>query len=186
MRKAFTLMELMVSIVLIVLIVLFLYSAIASMKISNKTLAKHDQQESNRTKIFELLYRDILESTSINSLPTKDRHFTTVELQTHNSLHQIAMPYVTYFVHTQKDALVRLEAAKKIVLPISYEDRFSIHADLLINEVTDFNVYLKISDQNQSKENNQSNSINSTISESTLLFLKTKTFKEPLLLELAI
>ncbi len=186
MRKAFTLMELMISIVLIVLIVLFLYGAIASMKISNKTLAKHDNQESNRSKIFELLYRDILESRSINSLPTKDKHFNTVEMQTHNSLHQIAMPYVTYFVNSQKDALIRLEAAKKIVLPIAYEDRFAIHADLLINEVSDFNVYTKSTDKNQSKENNQSDNVNKDVSETILLFLNTNSLKEALLFELAI
>ncbi len=186
MRKAFTLMELMVSIVLIVLIVLFLYNAIATMKMSNKTLARHDNEENNRTKIFELFYRDIVESISINSLETKDKHYNVIELQTHNTLHQIAMPFVTYFVNSKKDALIRLEAAKKISLPVSYEDRFAIYADLLINDVSDFNIYTKTSDKNQSKEHNLSKSVNKATSETILLYLKTKKFKEPLLLELAI
>ncbi|MEA1973267.1 MAG: hypothetical protein U9N34_08250, partial [Candidatus Cloacimonadota bacterium] len=114
------------------------------------------------------------------------KKFNTLELQTHNSLHQIIMPYVTYFVHAQTDTLIRLEAAKKILLPISYEDRFSIHADVLIQEVTDFNIYTKLSDQNQSRDKNQSNSQNIETINTILLYLKTKTLKEPLLFELSI
>ncbi len=186
MKKAFTLMELMVSIVLIVLITMFLYNAIASMKISNKTLAYHDKSEDNRTKIFELFYRDIIESISLKSLPTKDKHYNVIELQTHNSLHQIAMPYVTYYVSRDKDSLIRLEAAKEILLPVKYEDKFAIHADLLISEVTDFNLYTKNTDINISKETNTSKNQDISVKASVLLYLKTKLLKEQLLLELAI
>jgi prepilin-type N-terminal cleavage/methylation domain-containing protein len=186
MKKAFTLMELMVSIVLIVLITMFLYNAIATMKISNKTLAQHDKNEDNRTKIFELFYRDIVESTSLQSLQTKDKHFNVLELQTHNSLYQIAMPYVTYFVSKDKDRLIRLEAAKKIDLPVKYEDKFAVHADLLISDVTDFNVYAKSNDINQSLDKNSSEVNNFNNTTSVLFFLKTDIFKDALLLELAI
>jgi prepilin-type N-terminal cleavage/methylation domain-containing protein len=186
MKSAFTLMELMVSIVLIVLITLFLYSAIGSMKISNKTLASHDAQEDNRSKIFDLMYRDMIESIALNVLPTKDKHFNVLELQTHNSLHQIVMPYVTYFVHAQTENLIRLESAKKITLPTSYDDRFAIHADLISNKVTDFNVYSKNNELNASTENNETDSLNIDVSRSVLLFMQTKTLKEALLYELAI
>ena len=186
MRRAFTLMELMVSIVLIVLITLFLYNAIATMKISNKTLAQHDIQENNRSKIFELFYRDFIEAVSLKPLKTKDKHYNTIELQTNNSLHQIVMPYVTYFVSRDKDALIRLEAAKEIELPVKYEDKYSIFVDKLIENVSDFNVYEKKEQPKQKTDKTKADDINNTISKSILLYLKTKNFKEPLLLELSI
>ena len=186
-RSAFTLMELMVSIVLIVLIVFFLYGAIGSMKLSNKSLAKHDQQESNRTKIFELLYKDLIQSTSLQTLPTKDKKFTLVELQTKNSLHEIAMPYVTYFVNAQSDTLIRLEAAKKIVLPVPYEDRFAIHADAILNNVSAFNLYVSSADSNTTNEHSNSSDSNSTTAtKSALIYIEAKSLEKNLLVELTI
>jgi hypothetical protein len=180
-------MELMVSIVLIVLIVLFLYGAIGSMKFSNQTFAKHDQQENNRTKIFELLYKDMIQSVSSRATPTKDKKFTFIELQTKNSLHEIAMPYVTYFVHAQSDSLIRLEAAKKIVLPISYEDRFAIHADTILNDVSAFNIYFSSSESNATTEDSNASDTNSTGNTRTaLIYIEAKSLEKNLLVELAI
>lgn len=186
-RSAFTLMELMVSIVLIVLIVFFLYGAIGSMKLSNKSLAKHDQQESNRTKIFELLYKDLIQSTSLQTLPTKDKKFTLVELQTKNSLHEIAMPYVTYFVHAQTDTLIRLEAAKKIVLPVPYEDRFAIHADMILGDVSAFNLYVSNAKSNTTNEDSNISDSNGTgNTKKVLIYIQAKSLVKNLLVELAI
>lgn len=186
-RPAFTLMELMVSIVLIVLIVFFLYGAIGSMKLSNKSLSRHDQQESNRTKIFELLYKDMIQSVSLQALPTKDKKFTLVQMQTKNSLHEIAMPYVTYFVNAQSDSLIRLEAAKKIVLPISYEDRFTIHADMILGDVSAFNLYVSSTESNTTNQDaNTSDSNSSGASKSALIYIEAKSLEKNLLVELAI
>jgi len=144
MRHAFTLMELMVSIVLIVLISLFLFGAIASSKLSNDTLIKHTAKEQLRSDLFELFYRDILEARSIQTVETKERAFTILQLQTANSLYEIAAPYVTYFVHSRTNILTRLESARKINLPIAYEDENFVMADTLLSDVKAFNVYAAI------------------------------------------
>lgn len=179
-------MELLVSSVLIVMITLFLYNAIASMTLSNRTLAKHDDAEHNRSKIFDLLYRDLQESLHVKVEPTEDKHFAIVKLQTRNSLHEIAMPYVVYLIHTQNNALTRLEAAKEIVLPISYEDRFSVHADRLLEGVSDFNLYTATQEQNITAESNTTADANLSITNSVLLFLKVKNWSSPMLFELAL
>ena len=179
MRRAFTLMELMVSIVLIVLIALFLFSAIAGMKRSNDTLLEHDKAQERRDKIFYLLYRDIVQARSVDIRSLSDKHYTVLQLQTSNTLYDIAMPYVTYFVHNDNKRLVRLEAAKRIALPIPYEDIHSVHADAIVEDVTDFTVYMR-EDANVSKEEN------ATTHNSLLLYINSSKFALPMLLELSI
>lgn len=179
-------MELLVSSVLIVMITLFLYNAIASMTLSNRTLAKHDETEHNRSKIFNLLYQDLLESLHIKVESTEDKHFSLVKLQTRNTLHGIAMPHVVYLIHTQDNALTRLEAAKEIVLPISYEERFNVHADRLLEGVSDFNLYTAMQEQNVTAESNATGDANATTTNSVLLYLKAKNWLSPMLFELAL
>jgi len=211
-RRAFTLMELMVSIVLIALIVLFLFGAIASSKVSNDTLAKHTQKERLRSELFELLYRDIMEALSIQTRETKERKFTVLQMQTANSLYEIARPYVTYFVHSRTHMLTRLESAHEIQLPIAFEEESFVMADTLLSDVTAFNVYAgsktAVAENNSSNaatnednndtngsdaSNNSSNTSPSTdgnttqnnhISNSYILYLESEELQTPFLFEL--
>lgn len=140
-RSAFTLMELLVSVVLIALITLFMYGAIASSKTTARTLEKHGSAEQNRTLLYELFYRDIMESLWIEPEQAQKRRFTVVAMQTRNSLYHIAAPHVVYYVNAQTNALVRLESARAISLPVSYEQKNYIFADELVQNVEDFNLY---------------------------------------------
>ncbi len=180
-RSAFTLMELMVSVVLIVMITLFLYNAIASMKLSNRTLAHHDQSEANRTKVFELLYRDFVESVELNVSQTQQDKYNIVSMQTHNSLHEIIMPYVVYYVHSEDERLIRLESAKKLSLPLEYEDRNSVFADVLFTNVKQLNVVLKKNSVSDTNETNASENL-----QNCLIYLDAETLQKPILFELAI
>lgn len=149
-RRAFTLMEMMVSVVLIVLITLFMYGAIAGSKKTSETLSRHAETENNRTLLYELFYRDLLESVWVKSVSTANKRFSVVQMQTRNTLYGIAVPHVTYYVNTQSLALIRLESASEIVLPIRYDDQYLVHADMLVNNVNDFNLYALSSDGNAS------------------------------------
>jgi type II secretory pathway component PulJ len=193
MRQAFTLMELMISIVLIVLITLFLFGAIASSKLSNDSLLKHSKVELERMELFELLYRDVFEAVTINPKESKDKHFTIVSMQTKNSLYDIAAPYVTYYVNAKTNVLTRLEGAREIKLPITYENENFVMVDQFLKEVTAFNLYEdgSIKSKNNSKKldkNDTKNDNNNTVLDKKskyLIFLKSDTFKEPMLFEIA-
>ena len=207
-RNAFTLMELLVSVSLLMLITIFMYSAIGSTKISNKVLARQAEEEQNRTMVFNLLYRDLFESFSIETILTKDKHYTLIEMQTHNTLHDITAPYVTYFVNSQSKKLIRLEAARKIVLPVKYEEKFAIHADVILAKVNDFNLYKSLDDANITAPSNafanneapdsddeslsSADDVNTTADQESsgshgyLLYLNSDTLSKPLLLELSI
>ncbi len=140
-RSAFTLMELLVSVILIALITLFMYGAIAASKQTGRTLDRHANTEQNRTLLYTLLYRDLIEALSVQPLPTQNRRFTVVQLQTRNTLYDIAAPYVTWYVNARTQELIRLESARKIGLPVPYEQKMLIHADRFAAGVSDFNLY---------------------------------------------
>jgi prepilin-type N-terminal cleavage/methylation domain-containing protein len=193
-RRAFTLMEMLVSVVILVLITLFMYGAIASSKLTGRTLARHTDMEQNRTKLYELFYRDIIEALTVNPLPTQNRRFTVLELQTRNSLYDIAAPHVLWYVNAQSRDLVRLESSRKISLPVSYEQKVFVHADVFASDVEDFSVYAAAvsNDTNGSDSNatdrRQKSSADLNTSRSFdhyFLFLRQKN-SEPFLLEIGL
>ncbi len=183
-KAGFTLMELMVSVVLIVLIVLFMYGAVASSKLSNDRLIFHDTIEANRTKIFTLLYNDLMQSQSFQTEATDNRHYTLVKMQTLNSLYQIILPHIVYFVNTRSNQLIRLESARPIELPIKYDDQQAIHADVILKDMNDFNIYRAGSDINTSIKD--ANISTSSSHKSLLIYLNQKKWKKPMLFELSI
>ncbi|MEA1918826.1 MAG: prepilin-type N-terminal cleavage/methylation domain-containing protein [Campylobacterota bacterium] len=182
-KPGFTLMELMISVVLIVLIVLFMYGAVASSKLSNERILFHDTIEANRTKIFRLLYNDFLQSQNLVSEEGEKRNYNIVRMQTHNTLHQIPMPYVVYFVHSRTNALTRLEAARPIELPIKYDNQQSIHADIILKDVSDFNIYTGGSTETNSSE--EQNTSTSSSHKSMLIYLNKKSWSKSMLFELS-
>ncbi|MHC3995154.1 type II secretion system protein [Thiomicrolovo sp. ZZH C-3] len=202
-RTAFTLMELLISVVLIAMLALFLYGALGGSRASNQTMKAHADAETRRLKQFTLLYRDCVESYAFGVLSTNDKHYQVLQLQTKNSLYGIAAPYVTYFVHAETLQLVRLEAAFPITLPVPYDDRERIHVNVIESDVTDFNIYTgkgnETADANATAATGDTAPVAATGTEASttvlkggertinshLLYLKTKGTQQPLLMELA-
>ena len=174
----------MISVVLIVIISLFLTEGITTLQRSNLSLKKHDDVEQNRFKVFNTLYTDLLSAKDLKVLPTKERRFHVIMMQTRNSFYNIAYPYVMYFVNADSLMLTRLESAYPITLPISYETRFGYKANAVLAEVSDFNLYLSA----PSRDVNRSKADKNTTASVTgfeLLYLNAKSLKSPILLELS-
>jgi len=199
-RTAFTLMELLISVVLVALLALFLYGALGGSRATNLTMKTHADAEAERLKQYALLYRDCVESYTFAASPTNDKHYQFLQMQTQNSLYDIAAPYVTYYVHAETLKLIRLESALPINLPVSYDDRMHIHADVIATDVTDFNIYTakkkETADTNASNTQSGGSSTSGTTEGATamggeraisthLLYLKRKGTQQPLLMELA-
>jgi len=194
-RRAFTLMELMISVVLIALISMYLYGALGQTRTNNKMLQEYTEAQEHREKIYELFYRDFMESYTLNIQPTKDKHYHILKLQTQNSLYDIAAPYVIYYVQAESRNLVRLESAEPIILPVSEEARMYVHADLIDANVTDLNLYVQKSSTEAtaasstprgsvSSETNASAGTETRTFTNHLFYLARKD-KHPLLMELA-
>ena len=140
-RRAFTLVELMVSIALTVIVVLFLYKALVTQEISNKVLAKNATSLHRTDQIFDLLYRDFLESNETKISTTFNKDYNILYLSTRNSLHDIPFTHVVYYVNVKDKTLVRLESAYPMKLPIDLEKIQYIFADPLVKKITKFRVF---------------------------------------------
>lgn len=151
-RKAFTLIELMVSIALTVIVVLFLYRALATQEISNKVLAKNATKLRQVDQLFNLLYRDFLESNETKIITTFNKEYNIVYLATKYSLHNIPFAYVMYYVNAKDKTLVRLESAYPFKLPVDLEKMKYIFVDRLIKKVSKFRVFQSQQGDNQGRE----------------------------------
>jgi len=137
-RRAFTLIELMVSIALTVIVVLFLYKALSNQEMANKILQKNAKEIQEKTQLYELLVRDLTQAKSIKIEPLFSKNYRILYLTTTNSLHQIPTAHVAYFVHEHNKTLVRLESAYPIKLPVPTEKVKFIFADPLVSGVDRF------------------------------------------------
>ena len=143
-RRAFTLMELLISVVLIALIAMYLYASLGRTRASTQTLKTHTEVQKQRLKVYELLYRDLVEAYSIAVQESGSKRYHLLKLQTGNSLYDIAAPYVLYYVRSDTLQLIRLESAVPITLPIRDDnERNRLHADLIEANVTDLNFYIQ-------------------------------------------
>ena len=124
MRKAFTLVELMVSILILSIMMLFLYKTYAGLNKSNKLYALEIEKINTLERIKKTIYLDITQAMSIkiqNQSPTED----VVFMQTTHSVHKRINPYVVYILKEKK--LYRLESLREISeYPLRAESEFVI------------------------------------------------------------
>lgn len=122
MRKAFTLVELMVSIAILSIIILFLYKSYAELTLQNKHYTKAIEKIRHYQKLKKLLYLDILLSKEATvRIEKEDAKIDFVFFQTKNSVFDRINPYVAYIVKEQK--LYRVESLTPLTMPLSTEQR---------------------------------------------------------------
>ncbi len=109
MRKAFSLIELLVSIFLLGLIVNFLYSAIGNLQKTNILFNQKSQELQNEQKLLDLLYDDIFLASRLQITGSKN---STINLLTSNSIYDIEHPYVSWLISREKNMLLRVESTK--------------------------------------------------------------------------
>ena len=124
MKKAFTLIELVISIVILSIMMLFLYKSYSSLNRSNRVLLEETQLIAKKELLKKTLYLDFslaMGSTIINQSKTED----VVMLKTVNSVHKRIHPYVAYIFKDKK--LYRLEALRPIQeYPLTVDSEFDV------------------------------------------------------------
>ncbi len=110
--RAFTLIEVVLSIFLLGIIILFLYGALDNLQKGNHILSANAQKMRHHEEILKLLYDDL---QSADDLKIKGLDQSLVQLRTANSLYDIDEPYVSWFVERERKRLLRVES----VLPFS-------------------------------------------------------------------
>ena len=144
MRKAFTLIEILIAITILSIMILFLYQSYSSLNISNSFYKKELGQIKNgylKKKVFFLdLSLAHIEKIKVLNQDTKE---DVLFLQSANSLHKRHNPYIAYTVEDSK--LYRLESIQEFTTyPLSVGGEYV--ADCL-GEVNSFRVYASKSDK---------------------------------------
>ena len=135
--KAFTLLEVLISIALLGIILVPLFSIVDLMKDSNKHLLESLEKSKQITKATKVLFLDVLSSDG--KIEIKKDEFTRLCLEeTKNSLYNLTLAKVCWVVHKDKNTLLRIEGSK-YTLPLEGEDKVEI--DKIMSDMVLFDIY---------------------------------------------
>jgi len=136
-RKAFTLIEVLISIALLGIILVPLFSVVDLMRDSNQHLLKSLEKSKQITKATKVLFLDVLSSDG--KIDIKKDEFTRLCLEeTKNSLYNLTLAKVCWVVLKDKNTLVRVEG-NKYSMPLQGEDK--VEVDTVMTDVSLFDVY---------------------------------------------
>jgi prepilin-type N-terminal cleavage/methylation domain-containing protein len=136
-RKAFTLLEVLISIALLGIILVPLFSVVDMMRDSNTHLLKSLEKSKQITKATKVLFLDVLSSDG--KLKIKKDEFTRLCMEeTKNSLYNLPVAKVCWLVLKKKNTLVRVEG-NNYSLPLKADDR--VEVDSVMTGVELFDVY---------------------------------------------
>jgi len=139
-KNAFTLIEVLISIVLLGIIFTYLYSVINSVKKENVRYIKKSDFIKQETQLFRLFDLDITQAVGKFNIINNGR-FDIVQFKTKHSIYGIIEPTVLYFVSKKEDALIRVESLDGFAL---YDkDQLSksfLYADILSVRCKSFKV----------------------------------------------
>jgi len=136
-RKAFTLLEVLISIALLGIVVVALFSAVDMMQNSNEHLAKHLEKAKKTTKATKVLYLDMMGSDG-NITIQKDEFSRVCIEDTRNSLYALPSAKVCWVVLKKENTLARIEGSA-YDLPLNSEQRVEI--DPIMSDIEVFDVY---------------------------------------------
>ena len=136
MKRAFTLIEVIISVGILSMLILYMYGSIGMMKQSNQTYERVYNNLSKDTKIHESFFLDFAQS---NGLSVKQDEFDRGYLQTSNSHFDIMMPYVSYMV--KENILYRIESSKKIPEKINEDMLKYLKFEIVKKDVEKFKLY---------------------------------------------
>jgi len=136
-QKAFTLIEVLISIGLLGIVIVALFSTVSMMKDSNEHLYNYLQKSKKVTKATKVLYLDILSSDG--NITIKKDEFTRLCMeQTSNSLYALSLAKVCWVVLKNKNTLARVEG-NNYSLPTRFEERVEVNP--VMENVELFDVY---------------------------------------------
>lgn len=141
-RRAFTLVELLVSIALFGLIAVFLFGSIDGLRKQQGFFKKKEAILSHKNQILSLLRTDFDRAKLVTISKSSSKDFDTVLITGSNrSLHKIDRPDVAWVMLKTDNTLVRLESAYPIILPLTDEAMYLTHADIIGKHCEIFRMY---------------------------------------------
>ena len=139
MKKGFTLVELLLSLVLTMLIVYYSYSFLNDAKAKGNWGFETDKKALSRSYLFGTLKNDLLYSLSYQIQGGKE--YSILRLKTKNGLHISGEPFVVWLVLKEGRELVRLESAEEIPLPLPESSIYKVFMDGFGSDCEIFKAY---------------------------------------------
>jgi len=136
-RKAFTLLEVLISIALLGIVILALFSSVDMMQNSNQQLAQYLEKSKKITKATKVLYLDMVSSDG-NITMKKDEFSSVCIEETRNSLYALPSAKVCWVILKKDKTLARIEG-NAYHLPLRTEERVEI--DTIMTDIEVFDVY---------------------------------------------
>ena len=137
-KKSFTLVEVIISIVLLGIMFTYLYSTINSTKKQNNNYIEKSEIIKNEKQIYRLFNLDFAQIIGAVKI-THSKKYDVLEFKTKNSIYQIIEPTVTYFVSKKDNALIRVESLAPFKFDLKEEiDKVFLYADVLVIDCISF------------------------------------------------
>jgi len=136
-RKAFTLLEVLISIALLGIVIVALFSAVDMLQNSNEHLLKYLERSKQTTNITKVLYVDLLSSDG-NITIQKDEFSRVCMEDTQNSLYALPSAKVCWVVLKKDRTLARIEG-NGYHLPVRVEEK--VEVDPVMTDMEVFDVY---------------------------------------------
>lgn len=148
--KAFTLIEVIISITLFSIILLFMYKTLDMTNFSNKIFEDKIEKNMLQNTVKQIIVEDILEASSVLNLDNT-AEFSLLEIQSNNMYHDVFYKYIYYLVSREKN-LLRIESLNKINFKnLTHESLKNAYVDLLLKNIEIFS--LATFSENYSKNN---------------------------------
>ena len=136
MKKSFTLIELLLSIVILSIMFLGVSNVIKELNKSKNIMDRLYDKNINSNLVYKVLYNDLLNSSNIKI--SNSKNYSNIIFQTTNSLYKIPKPYVMWYVSKNQNSLMRLESPSDINLSnLNY-----YYLDKFLENVKIFKIYL--------------------------------------------
>lgn len=108
MKKAFTLLELLISITIFLILIVFLYKTIDQTKHANNLFFKKEERLKELNHLHNIFLEDIAEASSVNILLDKNKN-SIVKIVTNNTYHNSYFNNVTYLINST-EKFIRIES----------------------------------------------------------------------------
>jgi prepilin-type N-terminal cleavage/methylation domain-containing protein len=137
-KKAFTLVEVLISITLLSLVLMALYKSADLMRNSNLHLYHYLQKASMSLKGSKTLYKDLMYADHNITINTEEKFHRLTIYNTGHSLHGLAQAKVVWLVYKKDNTLLRLEG-EIYHIPLKSEERVEI--DVIAKNLELFKIY---------------------------------------------
>jgi len=126
-KKAFTLLEVLISIMLLSLVLMALYRSADILRASNKNLFHHLEHSSDAMKGARTLYIDLLQADGNITIDSKEKKFYKIIINnTQNSLYGLYHAKVIWLVYKEDSTLLRIEG-NNYNLPLKSDTNVNIN-----------------------------------------------------------